>query len=71
MIIINTPTVVCPLPACKRRWIEAHLSPEVRARLHFFNTFFYKKLSEKSETIPPEQRAKANHNRVRKWTKVC
>jgi len=39
---------------------------------HFFNTFFFKKLTEKSDGPEPDlakTRVK-NHDRVRKWTKV-
>lgn len=60
------------------RYIEAQLPQAKRDRLHFFNTFFYKKLSEKSSGglggggrgVSGEQRARANHARVKTWTKV-
>ncbi len=33
-------------PLC-RRWLQDKLPPEVRQRCYFFNTFFFKKLTEK------------------------
>ena len=33
-------------PRC-RRWLQDQLPPEVRQRCYFFNTFFFKKLTEK------------------------
>ena len=47
-----------------------------RERCYFFNSFFYKKLSEKQPGLGPVNTtgrcdaAKAAHERVRKWTKV-
>ena len=38
--------------------------------LHFFNSFFYKKLTEKIEPPDPLNKHAINHERVRKWTKV-
>lgn len=60
--------------------IELGLEASQADRFHFFNSFFYKKLSEKSGEefmhagLTKEQRkqreAQANHARVKKWTKV-
>ena len=47
-----------------------------RNRCYFYNSFFYKKLSEKQPGLPAVnatgrcEAAKAAHERVRKWTKV-
>ena len=40
---------------------------------HFFNTFFFKKLTEKSGGRPngAKELHIRNHERVRKWTKAC
>ncbi|PNH06300.1 Sentrin-specific protease 7 [Tetrabaena socialis] len=53
------------------KYIEQHLPEEVRARYHFFNTFFLKKLQEKAAGARPkaEERARQDHERVKKWTK--
>ena len=43
------------------------------SRFQFFNSFFFKKLTEKSDEItsdPSTTRQQRNHERVRKWTKV-
>jgi sentrin-specific protease 7 len=49
-------------------------APEaVRARFHFFNSFFYKKLSEKGSGPAVRDRlekARRAHSRVKTWTKV-
>ena len=37
---------------------------------HFFNSFFFKKLTEKSGGNEAAPRSRVNHERVRKWTKV-
>ncbi len=54
------------------RFIQAELKAEARDQCYFFNSFFYKKLTEKSggkdaEGLTPQQRA---FQRVKKWTKV-
>ena len=42
--------------ACHRcvccRWIQEHLDSDQQLKFHFFNTFFYKKLTEKSVKKP-------------------
>ena len=60
------------------RAIEAALPPEVAARVHFFNSFFHKKLAEKDPQAPAgggaaaaEARGARAHERVKNWTKVC
>ena len=57
------------------RFIQAELPPEARQECYFFNSFFYKKLTEKSgaggkdtEGLTAHQRA---FERVKKWTKAC
>ena len=43
------------------------------SRFQFFNSFFFKKLTEKSDEVasdPNMSRHQRNHERVRKWTKV-
>ena len=60
----------------RARFIQAELTPEAREQCYFFNSFFYKKLTEKSgiggkgdaEGLTPTQRA---FQRVKKWTKAC
>ncbi len=58
------------------RHIWEHLPEEVKARCYFFNSFFWKKLTEKSglsstlDNGPRGPVAAANHERVKKWTKV-
>ncbi|GIL62244.1 hypothetical protein Vafri_16462 [Volvox africanus] len=54
------------------KYIEAHLPEDVRARYHFFNSFFLKKLQEKPGKmgkLPKAERVKQDHERVKKWTK--
>lgn len=86
-------------PTAPSREIEASLPKEVQDRVYFFNSFFYKKLTEKAQAggkgkaggaagvsssvddpapaVPLDnhlplklRRAKADHDRVKKWTKV-
>ncbi len=58
------------------RWIWKHLPEATQKRCYFFNSFFYKKLSEKQAGVGPLtasgrcEAARAAHERVRKWTKV-
>lgn len=58
------------------RWIWQHLPEATQKRCYFFNSFFYKKLSEKQPGLGPLtpsgrcEAARAAHERVRKWTKV-
>ena len=58
------------------RWIWQHLPEATQNRCYFFNSFFYKKLSERQPGLGPLtasgrcEAAKAAHERVRKWTKV-
>lgn len=55
------------------RFIQVELDSDrlhTSAEFHFFNAFFYKKLTEKSETNEAGARHHLNHERVRKWTKV-
>ena len=68
-----------------RRWIWQQLPAEAQERCYFFNSFFWKKLTEKNgggggngsagsagsaEGTPRMSAAQANHERVKKWTKV-
>ena len=62
---------MCP----DRRFIQAELPAEAKEQCYFFNSFFYKKLTEKSsaggkdsEGLSKEERA---FQRVKKWTKAC
>lgn len=55
------------------RYIWHQLPESVQQRCYFFNSFFWKKLTERSKTTDgggPSDAAKANHERVKKWTKV-
>ena len=58
------------------RWIWQHLPAATQDRCYFFNSFFYKKLSERQVGLGAVnatgrcEAAKAAHERVRKWTKV-
>ncbi|CAL8462561.1 g2094 [Coccomyxa elongata] len=58
------------------RHIWDNLREDVRRRCYFFNSFFWKKLTEKSglaaslDTGPRGPMATANHERVKKWTKA-
>ena len=58
------------------RYIWQHTPEATRDRCYFYNSFFYKKLSEKQPGLPAVtttgrcEAAKAAHERVRKWTKV-
>lgn len=54
------------------RFIQVHLESEERdsKKFHFFNSFFYKKLTEKSGSSEGGSKHRQNHERVRKWTKV-
>lgn len=54
------------------------LSEPLSKRVHFFNTFFYKKLTQKNATKPPATENEGDrfnptersaHDRVKKWTK--
>lgn len=63
-----------------RRWLWQGMSPEQQTRCYFFNSFFWTKLTEKSGSgAAPATGADgarltkdaANHERVKKWTKVC
>ena len=53
------------------------MSDDVKDRCYIFNSFFWKKLTEKStgannlDNGPRGSVAAANHERVKKWTKVC
>ncbi|KAK9906862.1 hypothetical protein WJX75_009356 [Coccomyxa subellipsoidea] len=57
------------------RYIWEQLSDDVKDRCYFFNSFFWKKLTEKStgannlDNGPRGSVAAANHERVKKWTK--
>jgi len=60
------------------RYIWESLPESAKERCYFFNSFFWKKLTEKSGvpsnplTAGPRGAASAaNHERVKKWTKVC
>ena len=60
-----------------RRHIQSELLPETRAQCYFFNSFFYKKLTEKSgagSKAAEGQPALSHHERaferVKKWTKA-
>eukprot|EP00898_Chlorokybus_atmophyticus_P007874 jgi/Chlat1/8088/Chrsp75S07589 len=56
------------------KYIQQHLEPEQQRRFHFFNSFFFKKLSERTlqndtksgATLTPRKR---QHSRVKNWTK--
>jgi hypothetical protein len=54
--------------------VLAAVPDDVRARFHFFNSFFYKKLSEKGSEPTTRasrlERARRAHDRVKTWTKV-
>ena len=58
------------------RWIWQRLPEATQKRCYFFNSFFYKKLSEKQAGVGPLtasgrcEAARAAYERVRKWTKV-
>ena len=58
------------------RYIWQHMPEAIQGRCYFYNSFFYKKLSEKQPGLPAVNTtgrcdaAKAAHERVRKWTKV-
>lgn len=39
------------LPPAARRWLQDRLSPEAKERCYFFNTFFFKKLTEKTGAV--------------------
>ena len=41
------------------------------SRFHFFNSFFWKKLTEKDTGDPALPPAQRNFERVKSWTKVC
>lgn len=61
---------------CWCRCLQKELSPEAARECYFFNSFFYKKLTEKaavSRSPDAKQRhtaAERSHERVKKWTKV-
>lgn len=55
------------------RYIQGNLKPDDQKQFHFFNTFFYKKLS---ETLSKKEKAKKgksvhqlNYERVHRWVK--
>jgi hypothetical protein len=60
------------------RYIQKDLPPEARAQCYFINSFFYKKLTEKSnggskaaaEGQPTLSAAQRAFERVKKWTKA-
>ncbi|BDA46428.1 probable Sentrin-specific protease 7 at N-terminal half [Coccomyxa sp. Obi] len=58
------------------RYIWENLGEDVKKRCYFFNSFFWKKLTEKSgsaaslDSGPRGPVAIANHERVKKWTKA-
>jgi hypothetical protein len=55
------------------RYLEQNLDHGKKSRFHFFNSFFYKKLTEKvpgQAKLSEEEKEKRNHDRVKKWTKV-
>lgn len=49
--------LLCATVGCKGqcwcRWIQEHLDAEQQLKFHFFNTFFFKKLTEKSAPKKP------------------
>eukprot|EP00877_Chromochloris_zofingiensis_P014687 jgi/Chrzof1/9472/Cz04g04110.t1 len=58
------------------RHIECNADKDKVARFHFFNSFFYKKLTERSSSgsssngpSSAADRSKKDHERVKKWTK--
>lgn len=54
------------------RYIQMQWPEEVQKRVYIFNSFFLKKLTENTaNSKAPGVCAKANHERVKKWTKVC
>lgn len=71
----------CRLPAAYR-YIQEHLPEEIRKQCHFFNSFFFKKLTEKGGRKSGDGNAsggasdgrdsayKRGFERVRKWTRV-
>ena len=64
------------------RYIQEHLPEEIRRQCHFFNSFFFKKLTEKGGRKSGDSNAsggasdgrdsayKRGFERVRKWTRV-
>ena len=59
------------------RFIQKELPEEAQAQCYFFNSFFYKKLTEKSNTAgkaaegqPALSAAQRAFERVKKWTKA-
>lgn len=57
-----------------RRHVQVQMEaaePGSTSKLHFFSSFFYKKLTEKSGGVTSSStKHEQNHERVRKWTKV-
>ena len=45
-------------------------NPGSSAKMLFFNSFFFKKLTEKANDEQSGSRNEQNHERVRRWTKV-
>lgn len=54
------------------RYLQAQWTEEGRRRVYVFNSFFMAKLMERNAvTKAAGECAKADHARVKKWTKVC
>lgn len=66
------------------KWMQSDIPEDIASRCYFFNTFFYKKLTERNyHALPPELEqykldknlrnldlyALMNHEKVKKWTK--
>jgi len=66
------------------KWLQSDIPRDIASRCYFFNTFFYKKLTEKNYHVLPQELeqykinknlrnldlyALMNHDKVKKWTK--
>ena len=45
------------------------LNPDERHRFHFFNSFFFRKLSDPDKSPLDASTGKAGYQRVKKWTR--
>lgn len=51
------------------RYVQTKMRPEDAERCYFFNSFFYKKLSEKQAGVQGAALAEKNYPKVKKWTR--
>lgn len=51
------------------RYLENEISSSERARFHFFNCFFFRKLADPDKNPSGVFDGKAGYQRVRKWTR--